>query len=350
MTTITGGPRIRNMPKRKILFTLIYILFAGIGVFLGLEVLTRLLRIAPSVTPRYVVYENDSYLPFKPKPLMDMFWQNAEFEGEYATNSLGLRDTEHVLAKPEGTFRILGLGDSFTFGVGAAFEETYLYRLEEMLNNRPEKHPEIEIIKAGIPRYFPAAERLFLEHYGLDFEPDLILVGFVPNDIGDTHVGLGGIRATPNGYLYQSIGEGKFGNMDGWLYVNSHVFRIVIRKYAALTRANQMSAAERLEMKQEIETEYVKMEELADQIGARIVLAHIPQRGPWDQDAHSIADWMAGWSDSRDVPFIDTLPAMEAASRDQQLYWEQDGHCTPAGYEVIANTIFSYLVDNHLVP
>ena len=73
---------------------------------------------------------------------------------------------EHAYAKDESVFRILGLGDSFTYGVGADFEQTYLYLLEKMFNERAGKHPSVEIIKAGIPRYYSEPELILLNEYG----------------------------------------------------------------------------------------------------------------------------------------------------------------------------------------
>ena len=65
-------------------------------------------------------------------------------------NSRGLRDVEHELKKPEKTIRILGLGDSVTFGSGVFLEETYLYRLEQLLQ---QQGINAEVIKSGVNSY-----------------------------------------------------------------------------------------------------------------------------------------------------------------------------------------------------
>ena len=113
-----------------------------------------------------------------------------EFDYSYRHNSVGFRDVEHALSKPDGVFRILGLGDSFTYGAGAAFEETYLYRLEAMLDQRTGDHPTVEIIKAGISRFYPESERILFEQYGVHYSPDLVVIGFVPNDVIDACLGI----------------------------------------------------------------------------------------------------------------------------------------------------------------
>jgi hypothetical protein len=50
------------------------------------------------------------------------------------------------------------------------------------------------------------------------------------------------------------------------------------------------------------------------------------------------------------ISFIDVLPAMKEASKYETLYWKKDGHCNSAGYRVIAETVYSKLIDEQLVP
>ena len=53
----------------------------------------------------------------------------------YSINSAGFRDQEHQKAKPDGTYRIVVLGDSTTAGNGVpVFESLYTERLEKLLN------------------------------------------------------------------------------------------------------------------------------------------------------------------------------------------------------------------------
>src|SRR5262245_41031412 len=109
---------------------------------------------------------------------------HAEF-GRYRLNSRGFRDEERPLTKNPTTFRIVSLGDSVAFGLGAEAGETYSRVLERLLNERPLAGRGIlryEVVNLAVLGYNSAQERRVLERTGLAYSPDLVLVGFVFND------------------------------------------------------------------------------------------------------------------------------------------------------------------------
>jgi hypothetical protein len=97
-------------------------------------------------------------------------------------NNLGFRDArDYDVAKPPGTFRILVLGDSVTFGHGSLFETTYPYLLEQRLKAwRPST--TWQVWNLGVPGYNTRQELRYLQEVGAAFQPDLVIVGFYPND------------------------------------------------------------------------------------------------------------------------------------------------------------------------
>jgi hypothetical protein len=100
-------------------------------------------------------------------------------------NALGFRDArEYVLDKPPGTFRILVLGDSVTFGHGAVYEATYPYLLEQRLRAW---RPDVawQVWNLAVPGYNTSQELAYLERVGPRFRPDLVIVGFFENDLQD---------------------------------------------------------------------------------------------------------------------------------------------------------------------
>jgi len=101
----------------------------------------------------------------------------------YRINSLGFRGPETTPEKPRGLFRIVGLGDSFTFGTGVRQEDVFLACLQDRLNAGLDE-ARYEVLNLGIMGYDTRPEVELLKHYGLEFQPDLVVICFFLNDTG----------------------------------------------------------------------------------------------------------------------------------------------------------------------
>lgn len=100
-------------------------------------------------------------------------------------NAFGLRDRDYPPAKPEGTYRIIGLGDSVMFGWGVAQEEPFLEVLERRLDAGGGR--KLEVLNFAVPGYNTAMEVATFEHRALAFDPDLVILHFVQNDLKLPH-------------------------------------------------------------------------------------------------------------------------------------------------------------------
>jgi hypothetical protein len=124
--------------------------------------------IRPSPDPR-IIYEL--------KPGLDVEYSGARVR----TNSAGWREEEIPRVKPEGTVRIVGVGDSHMFGWGVPVRERCMDRLEELLaERRPGTRFQSAVLAA--PGYSLGMELAVLERYGLDLSPDLVIHHAVGND------------------------------------------------------------------------------------------------------------------------------------------------------------------------
>jgi hypothetical protein len=97
-------------------------------------------------------------------------------------NSLGMRGPEIEETKTSGTFRVLAIGDSFTFGIGVRDEDTFVRRLEKQLNAQNTPGVKYEVLNTGIEGYNTRDEIITLEHRWLKLQPDLVLITFYLND------------------------------------------------------------------------------------------------------------------------------------------------------------------------
>jgi len=101
----------------------------------------------------------------------------------FRTNSLGFRDSEVPTAKPAGEFRVLFLGDSFTFGQGVEEEKTFPRLLEKRWRDQPfVRGRSVRVINASKLGWNISEEEGFLLGQAMAWKPDLILLITIPND------------------------------------------------------------------------------------------------------------------------------------------------------------------------
>lgn len=101
---------------------------------------------------------------------------------DHVHNSVGWRDVEHPVEKPPGSFRILGLGDSYLYGQGVRREDIVLTRLETLLQ-ADARGTTIETINTGVSGYNTVDQRDLLRDRGLAYSPDLVILFYVLNDV-----------------------------------------------------------------------------------------------------------------------------------------------------------------------
>lgn len=106
-------------------------------------------------------------------------------------SSQGLRDREYPREK-DGSYRIAVVGDSITFGNMLGEEDLYPTRLESRLNEQSER--PVEVVNLGVPGYDIVQNVARLEHHGLQFDPDLVVLGYCSNDIISRSLALEYIR------------------------------------------------------------------------------------------------------------------------------------------------------------
>jgi hypothetical protein len=134
------------------------------------------------------------------------------------------------IEKSPGTFRILGLADSF--GNNGGFSN-YHYLLERML--RSEFGSRIEMVNLSVAAYEPRDELDLLRRFGTAYKPDLVLHGFfVGNDFSTPRrplVRVGGIILRP---------------VEGWIRFRPKFFltREVVRQHAMVIQDRYRKRAE----------------------------------------------------------------------------------------------------------
>jgi len=102
------------------------------------------------------------------------------------------------MAKAPGELRILAIGDSFTEGQGAPFDQTWLSVLGRNLN-RPESTHQFTMMVGGVAASDPFYAYRILVDKLLAYQPDLVMMAVHRNDVIDAIIRGGEERFLPNG-------------------------------------------------------------------------------------------------------------------------------------------------------
>jgi len=154
----------------------------GIVTFLLLE---GLLRLYHYINPIFIFPDNSDNR-FRSKPFAPDF--------EFTLNSGGFKDTEFPKEKVPGTVRLVGIGDSFVFGV-VPYQYNFLTVLEEDLNAQGGQR--IDVFNMGISRTSPREYLSVLIKEALPLKPDVALICiFIGNDF---------IEISPKPVLHRSF-------------------------------------------------------------------------------------------------------------------------------------------------
>jgi lysophospholipase L1-like esterase len=114
---------------------------------------------------------------------------------EISLNSEGFRDVEFRKQKPSSVFRIICLGDSWTFGWNVGQYQAYPQVLKALVG-REFSEANFEIFNFGVGGYTSLNGLRLLKTIVLDLNPDVVVIGFAMNEPA-----MPGFRdkTTPNG-------------------------------------------------------------------------------------------------------------------------------------------------------
>lgn len=170
------------------------------------------LRVTEAVPARTLEYVTPAQWDVNPGPLRpgqsftDRFKTGLPYR--VTVNNLGFRGTGIIpMEKPPGAYRILCLGDSYTFGAYVDDDRTWPAQLGATMDGRVPGR-QAQVINAGISGFTIEDELAFLKEHGLSLSPDMVIVAFVLNDLADLTR-----RVSSREVLRQSVEE----NARSWL-------------------------------------------------------------------------------------------------------------------------------------
>jgi GDSL-like Lipase/Acylhydrolase family len=293
-----------------------------------------------------------------------------EYTQTFEHTAQRLRGNRLVQAERDAQMRarILFLGDSFTYGLGANNDETFVSRLAV-------RWPDVELINSGCSGYGQIEELAVLDRLGGAIKPDLTVIMFFWNDLTDS-------RRT-NGPLYELATDGHVRRVQPaaapedplklWpLQTGSRRSRwhtpyflelcreatAAFRKRWLGTRPNRSRAEEQKEADwKRTEPLFAMLKRRADEIGTRLVCVCIPDHNQINPQAviHSIEpvnfevqQRLERVCRQNGIAFFDPLPYFREvfarrSPKEPPLFFYVDRHMTPAGNVVMADYLAAQL-------
>lgn len=257
-----------------------------------------------------------------------------------STNPDGLRAPLFSVEPEPGTWRIMTLGCSTTFGWGVRDEETYPARLGH--HAREHGLDQVEVINGGQPGYTSFQGRWLWDRLLRDYRPDVVLIGYIVQDArkaaySDKSQAIlqGDARFLKDNVLYQ---------LRTYLLLRSTLGQVQVR---AKERSGDQGGVYRVPSEDYADNLRYLIRQIAA-TGAQPVLFGYPLERSGYTSAHRRI--LQAAAEVEGVPHFDPQPQMEEATRSAQLYFSNDrGHANADGNDLIAQWVLSFLEQESLL-
>ncbi len=274
--------------------------------------------------------------------------RDVPFRGKtVSSNSRGFRGgQEFALDKPPQITRIVVLGDSFTFGEEVGDDETFSARLQRLI-------PNSEILNLGVHGYGHDQMLLYLQEEGVRYKPDIVLLGFMPDDMERNVLSfrdfakprfglkdgglerLSGLIPRPEEMLAQEKWRSKFGDL---LTMARSRYEWRTGRTSAFTRELTHALLD-------------EMKNTAEKVGALPVFAYLPVYGEIPRVDSGLTfreKAFFKYCEERRVACPYIQPAFREKAR-QGATFKVEGHWGPFEHQTAAEGLFAELTSKRLL-
>ncbi len=298
---------------------------------------------------------------------------------EVKTNEYGMRNPSITVAKPERTKRVLFIGDSFTMGWGVREPDTYVRKTEQILNTLGFPS-HIQAINAGFTAAGPSGYYLSLKLDGMQFDPDIVIVGFfLGNDILSRkdvewikvdNQGLPDIVRSKTSYI-DPTGQLRLKALPLPYHIpylrQSHLFILTMKTlfpYTTMPTQTELvrdtvcvfdrNCHEFDQGKSEIKMLFAVMNSILKAKGKHLIVAIIPTHFQvhfnveykkqynlplLPSDRRFLNDEFIHYFTDQGIDYIDLLPPLLEHAGIERVYFETDDHWNEAGHRIAAEEI-----------
>ncbi|OHB21382.1 MAG: hypothetical protein A2913_00340 [Parcubacteria group bacterium RIFCSPLOWO2_01_FULL_40_65] len=266
-------------------------------------------------------------------------------------NSLGFRDAEHTVLKDASTKRILILGDSMTYGAGIKdFNQVYGRVLQTKLD-LSRGSGKYEIIILAKPGHSTYDELITLKNIGLNYEPDIIVLGYHLNDAEgyDSRIGFEKLYFRHYFIPYAA---------GGWLYQHSYLFyfiesrlKNIFRTYGFEEKTYEDYVRQLYSPTNSFLEQHRRMLKLFIQFGTRqgipVIVMDIPALIDGENYPFSfVTEYVSNVTSDAGGYYLDLLPSLYNYTQRELRVSFLDGHLNEKAHALVGEFLYNFLEEN----
>lgn len=325
--------------------------------FLLAETAARVFDLARTPSPRRAVYAGQSHewccgpevivdglQRFEPLTSFQHCYDGARREYldaagcvTYHINNWGYRGADFSLDKPPDVYRVVVLGDSFTFGEGTPDTQVFPARLEAGLSRERLDGKRVEVINLGIPAADTRAEVATYLRFARRLAPDWVILEWNTNDYPTSQVQQDHLRLI--GANYRDVFT------DTAVLSWSRLLTFARRqwKLRGISRDLIRTTATEAERGRGALEGIGVLAGLAKDDGARFTLLIFPEIIRLDDYPYaSVVDLVRTYARDRALEVVDLLPAL-SGYRDRDLWvHDTDHHPNPTAHQIAASALLAH--------
>ncbi len=288
-------------------------------------------------------------------------------------NSSGFRDIDRPVRKPPGVKRVAVLGDSFTFGMSVNLQDTYVKKLEKLLQV---EHPNVETLNFGVIGYHMWQYLTLLDTKVTEYEPDLIVIGLFLDDITlsvppytktkqwkahnpfeiivpEKHKG-SVFRLWNFIRNFNELLETKYRYKRGYKYLRGIEDRKQMIGPGSPAHEYYLAQIGELDEQQyrEFRTAIRQLADITRHLNIPTIIMYIPDASQLKEpNRQHVNRFVKKTANNAGIPIIDVTPEFEQVADPRVLYlFPLDAHTSPEGHELMATVLAREIKKQKLLP
>jgi len=303
-------------------------------------------------------------------------WNNANYDPQlgwdYQIAASRIRGPRKTGPKPAGMFRVITLGDSFTWGIEVKDEECFPHYLEKILQGQR----AAEVFNMGVGSY--GIDQMLLKYlqHGRQLRPDVVVLGIYPHDYDRTRLSfysyskplfrpdekagqyvLDNVPVPPPKEVYARLASSLKGTESyGLVFLKNRVRKLLS---TALGSNGYYSETDRL-----VEYLLARLKDELDKTGTKLLVVNIPPGHAFEND-QALSKGKSGPQTAHlralygklEIPYVDLLEALPqnrplaTIYRDYYIHRPDGsiGHFTPLGNAEVAKVISEALKQKGMI-